>query len=817
MATFYGPWVATDDFRAVLNVSVSNTSATQCTVSVTLQVQSVYGHVSSSGNASATVNGSTVSTSGFGFSTNSTKTVLTHSWTVARGASARSIGVSGRVWATGVSAYTGGSTASGSVTIPAIAYSAPARPTSCVAERVTDSRAAVTWSNGAVSTTTPRSATIVERQVDGGEWVQVATVGAQDASYTDDSTAEHHRYAWRVRAQGAGGTSDYATSGYVYTTPSAPTGCAAERVSDSSQRLTWGLGENAAYTYGGLLVERSTDDGEWVQVASLSAASTSWTDTTTAADHRYRYRVRSTVDSTTRLYSSWSTSGVVHTTPSAPDSVAISTSGTTVTVTPIGMGAWAESWDLERLADGETDWVRVASGVPSSQGSYEDQLSGSATYRVRCGVGTLLSGWTASERVTTIVVPASPTTVSPADGSVVDSTSDATLSWRHNPLDGSAQTRAEVQVSADGSLWETIEVEGADGSAQLDLSDYDGGRVWWRVRTWGSHENPSPWSSTSSFLAYRPPSVAIGCAGTLERFPFEVPWSYEDRDGSQASAVVTLSVSGSPVLELRANDSHGVEVRESDVALPTGTTVVVTLRATSTTGLSATATTSFVVSYLQPGPPELTLSVDHASLLVTVSVGAWPEDEGHLATAGIDVYRGEKLVASGLSDGGSATDYVPPLDVDLAYRAVSRSSVGSSSVSTAVATVPSRGAVAVNHGAALSRVAVLPFDVEVSESEASEREEFEAAAYETPVVAYGPHRTREGSASGSCDASLRPQSSSPSWRDALRAAGEHAVRLPGGDLFAASVEGERRMSGEVTADAFDLSVSWREVARDGVL
>lgn len=818
MATVYSGWVAGDDYRVRLDYSVSYPNATQAKVTLTAYIDSNYGYVGGwTVYAALSCDGQSAQLTRSGMPSHALTNMGSRSFTVSRGSSDRNISVSCRIYCPSASPYASGATASASTTIAHIAWSAPAAPSGCSASRASDALVNVSWSNGSTTTTTPRSAVLVERSVDGGPWAQVASLGSSATSYGDSGVSANHRYQYRVRSQGAGGSSGYSTSGYVRTTPSAPTGCAAARVSDSSQTVTWRLGSNASLTWLGVLVERSVDGGSWAQVASLSASSTSWTDTTTAADHRYQYRVRSYAASSGGLPSSYSTSGYVHTTPAPPSAVSTATEGTTVTVTPSGMGRWAEEWDLERSTDGGGSWERLASGLPATQASYSDSLSGSAVYRARCRVGSLSSSWAQSRAVTTIVVPAAPTTTSPSDGSVVDSTGAAALSWAHNPLDGSGQTRAEVQVSQDGGQWETIEVDGASQTLSIDLDDYDGGRVLWRVRTWGSHADPSPWSSTSSFLAYAPPSVAVSCDDTLERFPFEVAWSYEDRDGTQASATVELSVSGSPVLELRASDVHSVTVRESDVALPTGTTVVVTLTATSTTGLSSTATSSFSVSYLQPGEPSIELSVDRGALLVTVAVGAWPEDDGHLATSGIDVYRGETLVASGLSGGGSVTDYVPPLDVGLTYRAVALSSVGSSASSEATATVPSSGAVAVNHGPSLSRVAVLPFDVEVSETESSEREEFEAAAYETPVVAYGPHRTREGSARGTCDGALRAQSSRGSWVSALRATGEHSVRLPGGDLFPASVEGELSRTGELTADSFGLSVSWREAARDGLL
>ena len=801
----------------------------------------------------------------------------------------------------------GTSTASWSVTIAARSdYNAPAAPTGCSAARASDARVNVSWANGSSTSAAPRSQVRVERSVDGGSWAQVASLGASATSYADTSVSSNHRYQYRVRSYGSGGYSTYSTSGYVYTTPSSPTGCSASRSSDSSVTVRWSRGSNAGATYTGQRVERSVDGGSWAQVATPAATATSWTDTSTSANHRYQYRVRaynglysgyatsgyvyttpsapsgcsaarasdsqasvswslgsnaaaswqgvtversvdgggwsqvanltgtptswtdSSVSANHRYQyrvrsrnaqatSSYATSGYVYTTPVAPSSLSTSTSGTTVTVSVSGLGRWAQTWDLERSVNGGQTWVPVSTDVPASTTSVEDELSGTATWRARCSVAGLDSEWTRSDSVTTIVRPAAPTPTSPASGSVMDSAVPVELSWRHNPLDGSAQERAEVQVSSDGSDWDTEEVVGAAGSLELDLGPYSGGRVYWRVRTKGSHPDFSEWSSTQSLLAYPLPQVALEMDDTLERFPFEIPWSFSDEYGSQASASVTLSVGGEPVLTLRSGDEASVSVLERDVSLSSGAVVSVSLAATSTTGLSGSAEGSFSVDYQQPVAPSVSVSVDRGSLLVNVSVEPAPGDEGHLETASVDVYRGATPLALGLAQGGVVTDYVPPLDTPLEYVAVARSSVGSSAQATATSAVRSRGALAVNFGTGLASVAVLPFDVEISERELSEREEFEAASYDVPVVAYGSHRTREGEARGSCDGALRPRSSEDSWRSALRASGEHVVRLPGGALFAAAVEGELSRSGELTGPAFSLSVSWKEAARDGLL
>lgn len=473
MATFYGPWVATDDFRSILIVSVSNASATQCTVSVTLQVQSIYGHVSSSGHASATVNGSTVSSSAFGFSTNQTKTVLTHSWTVARGSSARSIGVSGRVWATGVSSYTGGSTASGSVTIPAIAYSAPAAPTSCAASRVSDAQASVTWVNGSTSTTTPRSATLVERQVDEGAWSQIASVGASVTNYTDNSVSANHRYAYRVRASGAGGTSAYATSDYVYTTPAAPASVSVAVVTGTTCTVDVD-GSNApwAETWE---VQSQLNGGSWVAVGTYAT----FPQTVDLGGGTVRVRVRAVRGD---LASDYVESAAITTiTPPLAPTVSLSPSGVAPTGSVVGVSWVPNHPDGSAQTQAQVEYTigdgsPVTADVTGTATTYQlpETATASATtisVRVRThGADEDWGAWSQPVALAVAVPPSAHFTSPASDGATVDAL-PLVVEWDATDATGvSSQTL--TLYGADGRALHTAQLGGDVRSYSLSAATY---------------------------------------------------------------------------------------------------------------------------------------------------------------------------------------------------------------------------------------------------------------------------------------------------------------------------------------------------------
>lgn len=162
-----------------------------------------------------------------------------------------------------------GSTVTTTVTVPAREYSEPSAPSSCSASRQSDSQAKVSWENGSTSTSSPRSSTKVERQTDGGSWVQVASVGGSVTSYTDNAIGANHRYAYRVRAYNSSGYSSYSTSGYIYTTPAAPTSVTASVTQGTSVRIGVS-GSNAPYATG-WEVQYSLNGGAWQELGTYDS------------------------------------------------------------------------------------------------------------------------------------------------------------------------------------------------------------------------------------------------------------------------------------------------------------------------------------------------------------------------------------------------------------------------------------------------------------------------------------------------------------------------------------------------------------------
>lgn len=184
-------------------------------------------------------------------------------------------------------------TASVSVTIPALAVTVPGEPSNVVATYSADNNIKVTWtlnkpSSGSISSNA------IQVQVDDGSWTTLSSsLSGSATSYTYTGGSANHRYQFRVSSTSSAGSSGYSEeSGYVYTSPPAPTG---------GFGVAFPNAANTQYTNGATAIvsnikypdsyewQRSTNNSTWTTVDSDAESSISETLTTTTL---YYYRCR---------------------------------------------------------------------------------------------------------------------------------------------------------------------------------------------------------------------------------------------------------------------------------------------------------------------------------------------------------------------------------------------------------------------------------------------------------------------------------------------------------------------------------------------
>lgn len=228
-------------------------------------------------------------------------------------------------WATSASggiAYALGASYTGNAALSLYAHwqvNAPAAPSSVSASRVSDSSASLTWTRSAGADTT-YSRIYVERQADGGEWVELGYVAGTATSYTDSTITANHAYTYRVRAWNSTAYSDYGTSGAIYTTPAAPASVTGERTGAGTSILLTVGNENTRTATGFDVQYRATDSDMWSD--ATVASSTGMPVETITIDNMggsFYFRVRNTRTSPA-LESAWTESDLVVTItpPNAP-------------------------------------------------------------------------------------------------------------------------------------------------------------------------------------------------------------------------------------------------------------------------------------------------------------------------------------------------------------------------------------------------------------------------------------------------------------------------------------------------------------------
>ncbi len=298
----------------------------------------------------------------------------------------------------------------------------------------------VSWS-AATSVTDTVTGYILERQLNGGEWVEIYDGSAliyEDTLTRDAANTVNYRVkAYSITALESGYTTGTAASITNNRLPTAPISPSAEAsVSswlESAVSYTWGVSTDAdgdSVTYS---VERKRNGGEWEAVGTT--ATPSWQHSIDPGDETVQLRVRA-YDG--REYSAYAESGetaIVHdAAPAAPAGITFPSTVTYGIAYIISWQAATSSTDtvigyvLERQLDGG-EWTELYNG---SALTYEDTLTrdtaDTVNYRVKAySVTGLESGYTTgtAASVTNNRLPTAP--VSPTAPATVRSWLDSSV------------------------------------------------------------------------------------------------------------------------------------------------------------------------------------------------------------------------------------------------------------------------------------------------------------------------------------------------------------------------------------------------------
>lgn len=503
-------------------------------------------------------------------------------------------------------------------------------------------------------------------------------------------TSSWYRFRIRYIRSSTSENGSFVYSDYLYKVPAAPTNASASRQSDSSASVAWTRAASPDYApISDQYVERQTDGGSWVQLARVAPSLSEYVDSTISANHRYRYRVRSGNDAGKSAYA---TSGYIYTTPAAPTAVNVKrASAGVISVGVTASAPYATGFDVQRRENGGS-WTSVATNT--SMPINDSTTASTVRYRVRSVRSSLASAWKESADVQAVVAPNAPTiTAKPA--AVLSVGQTATVAWTPNHPDGSAQSQAQVLLTAPDETSTTVDISGT--TAQYTFTPNSVG-VWTaQVRTHGLAASWGAWSQTIQWRMADRPSVAITSPATdgteIDDLPLVISWEVTDVSGV-SSQEVTVALDGDAVYtRTPATSARSLQVTRYDAAFEDGEAYTISIRVVNGYGLDTTAVRTFAIGWDLPSVPDMTVEEgEGASASITVGTG----QGSTVPTESITVQRvapdgSAWTVATGLQDGDTVSDPLAPLGVDVTYRAIAYASSGASSASEAVANIRSSG------------------------------------------------------------------------------------------------------------------------------
>ncbi len=254
----------------------------------------------------------------------------------------------------------------------------PAAPTGLGVGLATDSGVPLSWVRGDLAAVHH----LVERSVEGGEWVLAAILGAEATGYLDTAVEVGVDYGYRVRAVNGAGLSVGSNEVSVVVSepvPAAPTGLQVA-LGVGSVQVTWTDVSSAETEY---RLERSVNGGAWVLCAALGANVTSRVDTTVSAGNTYAYRVIALNASGASPASNVGTITVPVAVPSAPTGLSgIVVSRRQINLSWVDTSANETGFRVERSTNGST-WTQVGTVGANVSGYASTGLTANTTYYFR--------------------------------------------------------------------------------------------------------------------------------------------------------------------------------------------------------------------------------------------------------------------------------------------------------------------------------------------------------------------------------------------------------------------------------------------------
>ena len=351
----------------------------------------------------------------------------------------------------------------------------------------------------------------------------------------------------------------------------------------------------------------------------------------------------------------------------------------------------------------------VSSTTVTNNTAYITGIEGGHEYyfRVKATNSAGDSDWSSIVRAVVGTKPQPPTTWSLT--TTIGVGEDAVLYWTHNSEDGSKQREAQIYISINGAaeiVTVTSSVSEDDNepvySYPIDSSQYsDGGEILWMVKTKGVADEYSDWSTQRVIKMYAPPTLTITTnitGDSLTSLPLtftattnpstQTPLSYYI-SVSAVNAYKSVDNVGNTIMVTKGMDIYSKSIISSDktltysisagdITLKSEESYILTVVAAMDSGLTATSTFEFNVSWVvKDYICDASVTVDRETLSAYISPFCLGEGDVLVEGVTLSVYRREAdgsftEIETGLANNMVTTVTDPHPSLDYArYRIVS--------------------------------------------------------------------------------------------------------------------------------------------------
>ena len=225
--------------------------------------------------------------------------------------------------------------------------------------------------------------------------------------------------------------------------------------------------------------------------------------------------------------------------------------------------------------------------------------------------GTYTTDWVSISTIDTIPVA---TAISP-DSTLCDGAQVIMFRWTHSNESGSAQTKADLQKSADGSTWTTLgTVTGAANEYAAPAGTFTSGTWYWRVRTYNLDGLAGEWSTALSFVVVAGPTKPVIVVKDASPRPL-INWQTSEQSAYQLQLDDIIDVT-----EYGSEKTWRCPVYLDDGAH------TFRVRSQNSYGLwSEWGSATFTVSHTAGGAIVLAVDADHRAELSWSYAGSWTE------------------------------------------------------------------------------------------------------------------------------------------------------------------------------------------------